>query len=60
MDMKIKRPLLPYSLPERWFRKKAELHSEVFNIKAFLFLFLLFFLNIRIQYDLFIQFSSIS
>ena len=37
MDIKIKRPLLPYSLPERWFRKKAELHSEVFNVKGFLF-----------------------
>ena len=35
MDMKIKRRLLPYSLPERWFRKKAELYSEVFNINNF-------------------------
>ena len=29
MDMKIKWSLLPYSLPERWFRKKAELYREV-------------------------------
>ena len=35
MDMKIKWRLLPYSLPERWFRKKAELYSEVFNINDF-------------------------
>ena len=31
MDMKIKWRLLPNSLPERWFRKKAELYSEVFT-----------------------------
>ena len=30
--MKIKWRLLPYTLPEKWFRKKAELYSEVFNI----------------------------
>ena len=37
MNIKIKWRLLPYSLPERWFRKKAELYSEVFNINGFLF-----------------------
>ena len=35
MDMKIKWPLLPYSLPERWFRKKPELYSDVFIINDF-------------------------
>ena len=33
--MKIKWGLLPNSLPERWFSKKAELYSEVFNINDF-------------------------
>ena len=37
MNIKIKWRLLPYSLPEKWFRKKAELYSEVFNINGFLF-----------------------
>ena len=37
MDMKIKWRLLPYSLPERWFREKAKLYSEAFNINEFLF-----------------------
>ena len=32
MDLKIKWCLLPYPLPERWFRKIAEWYSEVFNI----------------------------
>ena len=32
LDMKIKWRLSPYSLTGRWFRKKAEVYSEVFNI----------------------------
>ena len=35
MDMKINWHLLSYSLPERWFRKKAELYSEIFNNNDF-------------------------
>ena len=37
MNIKIEWRLLPYSLPEIWFRKKAELFSGDFNINGFLF-----------------------
>ena len=74
MNMNIKWCLLSYSLHERWFRNKVKLYSEkfltsmtsYFNHNQWLFIlmaffisyYFLFFLNIRIQYDVFIWFSS--